>query len=242
MIASQMGHIDCVKLLLDRGAKLNLRTEHGNALNFAAFSDRHEVARLLLDRGIDADVPGQRIASFRRGDKGLTPLIYACLSERNDPSLVKWLIARGADVNARATSGEMALSVAQQRGHTTIVSTLLAAGAKNDEPQKLEKKVARWNSEQVAEADVAVLREAVKAGVSAVVKSGARMTEAIGNRCASCHQQAIPAMAASFAREKGFEYPAEIAKEQSAATVKASAMFAGMGVEMPLRRISLRGI
>jgi len=60
------------------------------------------------------------------------------------------------------------------------------------------------------------------------------MTEATGNRCASCHQQSLPAMAWSYAREKGFEYPAEVAKEQLDSTVKASAMFAGMSVEMPL--------
>jgi ankyrin repeat protein len=234
MIASQMGHLDCVKLLLDRGAKLNLRTEHGNALNFAAFSDRHEIARFLLDRGIDADVPGQRVSSFRRKDTGLTPLIYACLSERNDPTLVKWLIERGADVNAKASSGETALSVARQRGNTKIVSALLTAGAKKDEPQQVEKKMARWNPDQVADADVAVLRAAVKDGVSVLVKSGARMTEATGNRCASCHQQSVPAMAWSSARAKGFEYPKDIAKEQLASTLKASGLFAGMAVEMPL--------
>jgi ankyrin repeat protein len=234
MIASQMGHIDCVKLLLERGAKLNLRTEHGNALNFAAFSDRHEVARLLLDRGIDVDVAGQRVVSFRRGDKGLTPLIYACLSERNDPTLVKWLIERGANVNTKASSGETPLSVARQRGNTKIVSALLAAGAKMDEAAAAEKKVALWNSDQAAHADVAVLRAAVKQGVSSIVKSGAKMSEATGNRCASCHQTSIPAMAWSAARAKGFEYPEDVAKEQLAAGLKASGMFAGMATEMPL--------
>ncbi|HUS37400.1 MAG TPA: ankyrin repeat domain-containing protein [Verrucomicrobiae bacterium] len=234
MIAAQKGHTDCVKLLLERGAKLNLRTEHGNALNFAAFCDRREVARLLLDRGIDVDVPGQRVVSFRRGDKGFTPLIYACLSERNDPTLVKWLIERGADVNAKASTGETALSVAQQRGNTKIVATLLAAGAKMDEPQKLEAKAAHWNADQVAHADVASLREAVKDGVSVILKSGAKMTEATGNRCASCHQQSIPAIAWGKARDKRFEYPEQLAKEQLAASLKGSGMFAGMAVEMPL--------
>jgi ankyrin repeat protein len=234
MIASQMGHIDCVKLLLERGAKLNLRTEHGNALNFAAFSDRHEVARFLLDRGIEIDAPGQRIVSFRRGDKGFTPLIYACLSERNDPTLVKWLIDRGADVNAKSSSGETALSVALQRGKTKIVSTLLAAGAKADEPTAAEKKIARWNNAQAAHPDLSVLRESAKEGVTAVVKSGARMSEATGNRCASCHQQSIPAMAWGYAREKGFAYPEPIAKEQLASTLNASGFFAGIAVEMPL--------
>jgi hypothetical protein len=223
-----------VKLLLERGAKLNLRTEHGNALNFAAFCDRREVARLLLDRGIDVEVPGQRIVSFRRGDKGFTPLMYACLSERNDPTLVKWLIERGADVNAKASTGETALSVAQQRGNTKIVAALLAAGAKIDEPQKFEVKAAHWNADQVAHADVASLREAVKDGLSVILKSGAKMTEATGNRCASCHQQSIPAIAWGHARAKGFAYPEQTAKEQLAASLKGAGMFAGLAIEMPL--------
>lgn len=234
MIASQMGHIDCVKLLLERGAKLNLRTEHGNALNFAAFSDRHEVARLLLDRGIDADVAGQRIVSFRRGDKDLTPLIYACLTERNDPTLVKWLIERGANVNAKASSGETPLSVALRRGNTKIVSALLAAGAKTDEPKLTERKAARWKAEQVAEADLTVLRESIKESVSAVVKSGARMSEATGNRCSSCHQQSVPAVVWGNARDKGFEYPEQIAQQQHRSMVQATGKFAGIAVETPL--------
>jgi ankyrin repeat protein len=234
MMASLMGHIDCVKLLLERGANVNLRTEHGNALSFAASANRHEVARLLLDRGIEPDVAGQRLLSFRRGDKGLTPLIYAALSERNDPTLVKWLIERGADVNAKASSGETPLSVAMKRGNTKIVAALVAAGAKVDAPVATEKTVARWSSDQVAHADAAVLRAAVKDGVSIVVKSGAKMSEATGNRCASCHQTSIPQLAWSSARAKGFEYPEAVAKEQLAAGLKASGMFAGMGVEMPL--------
>lgn len=234
MITAQKGHLDCVKLLLERGAKLNLRTEHGNALNFAAFSDRREVARFLLDRGIDTDVAGQRLLSFRRGDKGFTPLMNACLSERNDPTLVKWLIERGADVNAKASTGETALSVAQQRGNTKIVAALLAAGAKMDELQKFEAKAAHWNADQVARADLASLREAAKDGVSVILKSGAKMTEATGNRCASCHQQSIPAIAWGHARARGFEYPEQLAKEQLAASLKGSGMFAGLAVEMPL--------
>jgi hypothetical protein len=147
---------------------------------------------------------------------------------------VKWLIGRGADVNAKASSGETPLSVARQRGDTEIVSALLAAGAKMEQASAAEKKVARWNSEQVARPDAAVMRDAVQAGVSIVVKSGAKMTEATGNRCASCHQTSMPAMAWSTARAKGFEYPEEVAKEQLRASLKSAGMFAGMAVEMPL--------
>lgn len=233
MIASVMGHLDCVKLLLDRGADLNLRTEHGNALNFATFSDRHEVARLLLDRGIDADLAGQRVGSFRK-DKGLTPLIYACLTERNAPALAQWLIDRGANVNAKASSGETPLSVARQRGNTKIVAALLAAGAKADEQPNAQSQIAKWHPDEAFSAGNAVVHEAVKSGVTVMLNSGARMMDATGNRCASCHQQSIPAIAAAFAREKGFDYPHEIAKEQAELTVKAAGRFAGIAVEMPL--------
>jgi ankyrin repeat protein len=235
MIAAQMGHIDCVKLLLDRGANLNLRTEHGNALHFAAFSDRHEVARLLMDRGIEVNVPGQRIVSFRRKDTGLTPLIYACLSERNDATLVKWLIEAGADVNTKASSGETALSVARQRGNTKIVAALLAAGAKMDSLEMAPAKVASlWEADQISAPNLKVVRKAAEAGVAVLVKSGARMTEATGNRCSSCHQQSIPAVAWSYAKEKGFDYPEQVAKGEMAATISGSKMFESIATEMPL--------
>jgi ankyrin repeat protein len=53
--AAARGHIEIVKLLLERGADPNLREEgiapHGHALYSAAANGHYEIARLLLERG-----------------------------------------------------------------------------------------------------------------------------------------------------------------------------------------------
>lgn len=50
--ASYFGHLDCVSLLLDAGANLELRDSEGrNALDLAAEGARVDCMRLLLDRG-----------------------------------------------------------------------------------------------------------------------------------------------------------------------------------------------
>ena len=54
MLAAQYGHTETVKLLLDRGADVNTKTNYGNtALIKAAFYGLTEAATLLLDRGAD---------------------------------------------------------------------------------------------------------------------------------------------------------------------------------------------
>ena len=46
------------------------------------------------------------------------------------------LLAKGADVNAKANNGATALMLAAQNGHKEIVEMLLAKGAKNDATAK----------------------------------------------------------------------------------------------------------
>ena len=59
--ASRKGHLETVRLLLDRGADVHARNDH--ALRFAAQRGRLETVRLLLDRG--ADVHAQNDAAIR---------------------------------------------------------------------------------------------------------------------------------------------------------------------------------
>jgi ankyrin repeat protein len=54
------------------------------------------------------------------------------MAQRNDVAAVKWLLARGADVNGRWASGGAdvtPLHLAASRGHTEMVRLLLGAGA-----------------------------------------------------------------------------------------------------------------
>lgn len=235
MTAAQSGHLESVRLLLAHGAEVNRQTVHGNALNFAALTHRQDVVRLLLEHRADVDVRGQRIQSFRRTDTGLTPLIYAAHQERNDATLVQWLIDRGADVNARASSGETALSIARQRGRTKIVAALEAAGARDEAAENAPAKLsARWQPDRIEHADAALFRQAAEAGTAVLVKSGARLTEATANRCFTCHQQSLPAMVGALALAKGLEYPGQVARDQLRATIQASQRAREICLEQPL--------
>jgi ankyrin repeat protein len=233
MTAAQLGHLAFVNLLLQRGADVNLTTEHGNALHFAAFTHRKEITKLLLARGVDVNTTGRRLLSFRK-DTGLTALMYEALNEQNDPTIVAWLIGRGADVNARASSGDTALGLARERGNTKIVEALLAAGAKLDAPDSPANPAPLWNADQVEKDYAKLAGKAAEAGVAVLVKSGARMTEATDNRCASCHQQNLPALAWSLAADRGIEYPKQIVQEELQATIKGAQLFKERNVEQPV--------
>jgi len=233
MIAAQLGHLDCVKLLLARGADINLNTGHGNALAFAVFTDRRQVVRLLLERGADVNSAGRRIASFRN-DSGLTPLMYAALNERNDPTIVQWLLARGADVNARSSVGESALGLARLRGETKIVVVLKAAGAEGIVSENEGGGETLWTEQQIEKVDAKMLRQAAQAGVSLLVKSGARLSEATGNRCFTCHQNAQPALAWTLARNMGLEYPHELARDAFEDALRVSKRRTDFAIQEPL--------
>jgi ankyrin repeat protein len=233
MSAAIFGHLDVVRLLLARGADMNLETANGNAVNFATFTQRQDVVRLLLDHRAKVNVSGKRVLSARP-DTGLTPLMFAAYSERNDPTIVQWLLERGADVNARASSGETALSIARQRGRTKIVSALEAAGAPADAAEVApEQLTARWKPEQIRDANATVIRQAAEAGAAVLVKSGARLTEATSNRCFTCHQQGLPAVVGAMAVAKGLDYPTQVAQAQLLATLKTSQRARDLSLEQP---------
>ena len=57
MHASQEGHLELVKLLLENGATVDLLEENGwSALMFACQMGHCEVAKLLLDHGADSEL------------------------------------------------------------------------------------------------------------------------------------------------------------------------------------------
>ncbi len=234
MIAAQLGHLDCVKLLLARGANINLDTGHGNALAFAVFTGRRDVVRFLLDHGSDVNMAGRRLTSFRR-DTGFTPLMYAALNEHNDPTVVRWLLERGASVHAQSSTGDTALGLARLRGHTKIVEALLEAGAGPEPPAQAETPpVPLWTENQAAAPTPQTLRKAAEAGVSLLLKSSARLSEATGNRCFTCHEHAKPTLAWNLARSKGWDYPQDLAQASLDNALRASRRRTANVIQEPL--------
>ena len=110
MFAAQVGDLESVEVLLSGGADVNESTpEYGSALVLATFNGHYDVALFLLEKGADPNMTdGYGIPplhwAIQEGISGL----YGMPSRTdkfwlipNSPRLVKALLARGADPNAR---------------------------------------------------------------------------------------------------------------------------------------------
>jgi ankyrin repeat protein len=83
------------------------RSRWGNftALILASTYGPAELVKTLLDAGADVNAK-----DFR----GMTPLMLAISTDRQDAALIKILLARGADVNAKSKAGETACGLGAQ--------------------------------------------------------------------------------------------------------------------------------
>jgi ankyrin repeat protein len=90
--AAARGHLEVVKLLLERGADPNLPEEgiapHGHALYSAVYNGHHEIARLLLEHGAYPSPPVESSAdalsiAIRNGDSRMVELLCSYGSSRS---------------------------------------------------------------------------------------------------------------------------------------------------------------
>lgn len=131
MAACRTGQIDVVKLLLASGAEVNAKDNEGDtALKdavMAVVKDHNEeegwrwghleAVKVLLASG--ADVNAQK--------KGWTPLLCAASHGTND--ILRMLLSKGADLDARTDTGMSALARAIYDGRSETFKILLEAGA-----------------------------------------------------------------------------------------------------------------
>ncbi|MBF0569702.1 MAG: ankyrin repeat domain-containing protein [Candidatus Omnitrophica bacterium] len=151
VIASEKGHADRVKQLLDKGADVNEKSAAGiPALLFAAFNNHTDIVKLLLDKGADVNAKdksgnvalmGAVFGSVEmvkvllskgadvnaKNESGKTALMGACFG---DIEIVKLLLDKGADVNVKDADGQTALMFASKNNHPDVVNLLRVAGAK----------------------------------------------------------------------------------------------------------------
>ena len=112
-IASERGHVDVVKVLVEWGGHPITVSSVNTALRAACTSNRLEVAEYLLERGAAVNLADER---------GDCPLAYAADSYSDTSPIIQLLVSKGADVHVFTSSGESLLSIA----HAPAVVRLLA--------------------------------------------------------------------------------------------------------------------
>jgi ankyrin repeat protein len=197
MNASFGTNLAAVRLLLSKGAKVNAVSGDGSfqkvkagtiALgNFtpllgAASMGSPELIKTLLDAGADINA---------RDVRGMTPLMLAVATDRQNAAVIRLLVGRKADVNVRSLAGETPLDWAKKIGNPSVIAMLERAGAVASSAQPAVRPA-------YAPADLATT---VRRSLALLEKSS---TQAAANGgCASCHHHNITDIAASVAQQKG---------------------------------------
>ena len=120
-VASALGRIEFVKLLLSRGVKVDHATDSGSTpLRGAAFEGNCEVCELLLEHGADINKPTLG---------GRSPLAIAASKENKE--CVEFLIQKGADVNFSGSNGDTPLHFGSEGDNMEVIQLLVGAGAQN---------------------------------------------------------------------------------------------------------------
>lgn len=126
MVAAQQGYADIVKLLLDHGAKVNVKAEIVigvgadvatgiTALSQAAASGNLSIVKMLVEHGAEIH------ALTGHGD---TLLAFATTNE-----IAQYFLDRGLDINARDKDGYTLLILSAEGFHRPSVAFLLEHGA-----------------------------------------------------------------------------------------------------------------
>lgn len=135
---SLAGNVEAARLLLERGADLEIRGNDTHAsplLWHISCGGELAITKLLVERGGNVNAQGMG---------GRTPLMQAAQYGLNDT--VRLLLQHGADINARDRRDNSALSLALEWHQPSTVALLKAAGAKQRIPKR--RKIARRLSNQ----------------------------------------------------------------------------------------------
>ena len=116
-LACSSRNVRAVKLLLEHGASVD---KSGRPLINAAMDGSLDIVKLLVAQGVSANVADP--LSF-------TALMHATLSENASLELLKLLLERGADPQAKARDGNTALGYAKRKGWQAAITLLQEAGA-----------------------------------------------------------------------------------------------------------------
>jgi hypothetical protein len=116
MHAAAAGQLECLLLLADRGADLNVQNLHGEAaLHLAIREDQPTCVEALIERGVDLDV---------QADDGNSALMI-CV-QGGQVTLLRKLIEAGSDCDLVNVLDYSALMISAQRGFIDCLELLIA--------------------------------------------------------------------------------------------------------------------
>jgi ankyrin repeat protein len=225
--AGRTGDLASIRMLAAAGADINARSaQKVSALSEAALYGRRDVVKWLLDHGANASDP-------------VTVLQVPVLSLaaiRGDAMIVRMLLAKGADVNAKDATGSTPLFWALRSDYDSheVVDVLLKAGADPNAKDLAGESALDLARRRGMTRSVKILRAAgargrtsvsmatngdsaaddgggqgnVKAALEQLGRAGEMSMKKSG--CASCHHNTLPLVAFSHAAEKGLMVDADI--------------------------------
>ena len=160
MYAAEIGSLDALRLLIDRGADVNAQIAFGAPALMWSVSDPAKV-RLLLDHG----APVNTVAR-----SGRTALIVAAFTNPS-ADVVKLLLARGAKVGVMDARHVTPLNAATFGNDTATIRLLLGAGADINTPDTFIGLTPLMNAAGNRNVEALKLLLARGAGVNAVSKT-----------------------------------------------------------------------
>lgn len=120
--AAAHGHLDILKLMLQRKADPSKKLNGNSALHMAArFGHQDAIAVLTTELELPA-------AALAANDEGKTPLMLACSLPTGGEAVVQFLLGVGADPAAVDVAGNNALHHTAVSGNAALTKLLLASG------------------------------------------------------------------------------------------------------------------
>ncbi|XP_025050334.1 ankyrin repeat domain-containing protein 29 isoform X1 [Alligator sinensis] len=167
MVASNYGHIDCVRELVVQGADINLQRESGaTALFFAAQQGHNDVVKFLFEFGASTEfknkektrIPAYHFLILLPGTSGIcspqdggTALLAAC--QYGHAKVADTLLKHGANIHDQLYDGASALFLAAQGGFLDVIRLLLSSGAKVNQPRQ-DGTAPLWIASQMGHSEV----------------------------------------------------------------------------------------
>jgi ankyrin repeat protein len=182
MSAARVDCEACTRLLLGHGADAKAKTDAGlTALHYAAFKGNLAMVKSFLEAGAPVNVAD---------DRGLTPLMMAANSKSKNPEVVRLLLDRGADVEAKDEFGRAAADWARAGGGPEIVKMLSG-------PVAVQAVKAPGGGPAFQDIHTAVAKS-----IALLEEKAPKFFPKSG--CISCHNVSIPLMALNEARRRGY--------------------------------------